>query len=307
MGKAERNRRENAREKIAAQQAAARRAERRRQVLLVTGSIVVVLAVVVVFVVIKLNKSAGTSGPSTGTAATVTGFTQPANVVNEITHVPVSTLNAVGKGTTYPGAVQAVKTAAKPLTQNGKPVMAYVGAEYCPYCGAERWAMTIALSRFGTFSNLHFLHSSATDVYPSTPTLTFYKSSYTSKYLDFLPTESRNETDTANLQPISALDKSIMAKYDVPPYVPSSTYDDSFPFIDFGNKYVIDGASYDPGLLKGKTWAQVAAALSDPSSPIAKGADGAANLITAAICKMTGGQPGNVCSAPGVTAASGSL
>jgi uncharacterized protein DUF929 len=43
------------------------------------------------------------------------------------------------------------------------------------------------------------------------------------------------------------------------------------------------------------TWAQVAAALHDPGSPIAQGADGAANMITAAICKITGNQPARVC------------
>ena len=49
-------------------------------------------------------------------------------------------------------------------------------------------------------------------------------------------------------------------------------------------------------MLQGKTWAQIAAALHDPSSAIAQGALGAANYMTAAICKMTGDQPASVCS-----------
>jgi hypothetical protein len=40
---------------------------------------------------------------------------------------------------------------------------------------------------------------------------------------------------------------------------------------------------------------------------VAKSALGAANFITAAICKMTGGQPGNVCTSSGVTQAAGHL
>ena len=64
-----------------------------------------------------------------------------------------------------------------------------MGAEYCPYCAAERWAMAVALSRFGTFSNLRLIHSSSADIYPNTPTLSFYKSSYTSKYVQFTPVE----------------------------------------------------------------------------------------------------------------------
>ena len=43
------------------------------------------------------------------------------------------------------------------LTADGKPLVLYVGAEYCPYCAAERCAMVQALSRFGTFSNLTFV------------------------------------------------------------------------------------------------------------------------------------------------------
>jgi thiol-disulfide isomerase/thioredoxin len=299
MGKADRNRKQSARERIAAQQAAARRAENRRRGFIAGGAVVLVVAIVAVFVVVKSVKS-----PATATAAAAA--TQPASVVNEIGSVPTTTLASVGTGTTYPGAVQTIKGNPALLTKNSKPEIVYVGAEYCPYCAAERWALTAALSKFGTFKNLSFIHSSSTDVDPSTPTLTFYKSSYTSKYVDFDTTEAQTITH-ANLQKLTPLDTQVMGKYDAPPYVPSSADDGSFPFVDFANKYVIDGASYDPGVLKGLTWAQVAGALKDPSSPVAKSVDGATNLITAAICKATGGQPGSVCTSAGVTKAAGSI
>jgi hypothetical protein len=45
----------------------------------------------------------------------------------------------------------------------------------------------------------------------------------------------------------------------------------------------------------------------DPSSPVGKDIDGAVNMITAAICKLTHGQPGNVCTSAGVTSATGSI
>ena len=298
MGKAERNRRQNARERIAAQQAAARRAERRRQLLLVGGSVATVVVLVVAFIVIKAvtKPSAGPVG-STATAALVE---------HNLAAVPATTLDKVGTGTTYSSAIQTIHTASTSLTQGGKPEVVYVGAEYCPYCAAERWSLVTALSRFGTFSGLGLIHSSSTDTAPNTPTLTFYKSAYTSKYVVFQTTEAQT-VSRATLEPLTALDNQIMKKYDVPPYVPSSTSSGSFPFVDFGNKYVIDGASYNPAVLAGMTWTQVAAALKDPTSPVAKSADGAANLITAAICKLTGGNPGNVCTSPGVTAASGAI
>ena len=81
----------------------------------------------------------------------------------------------------------------------------------------------------------------------------------------------------------------------------------SFPFVDLGGKYMISGASYDPTVLQGLTHAQIAAALSDPDSPVAKSVDGTANVITAALCRLTGNQPGSVCASPGVTAATTAL
>ena len=60
-------------------------------------------------------------------------------------------------------------------------------------------------------------------------------------------------------------------------------------------------------MLQGKTWQEIASALSDPSSPIAKQVLAAANVLTAAICDVTGGQPTNVCTAPGVTGAAATL
>jgi hypothetical protein len=45
----------------------------------------------------------------------------------------------------------------------------------------------------------------------------------------------------------------------------------------------------------------------DPPSAVAKDIDGAANIITAAICTFTHGQPAGVCHSAGVQAAAGSI
>ena len=90
----------------------------------------------------------------------------------------------------------------------------------------------------------------------------------------------------APLQATTTQQQAIWDKYDA----------NSYPFIYFGGKYMITSPIYDPQVLQGKTWAQIAAALHDPSSAIAQGALGAANYMTAAICKMTGDQPASVCS-----------
>jgi hypothetical protein len=307
MGKAERNRQQRARETIAMQMAATRRAEARRRTFIAAGSILGVLAIVVAFIVIK-----SISKPGTASAASATSKVTR-TVISQVTSVPPTTLDSVGAGPVYPAtgsiyphAIQPVKTAANVLTSGGKPQIVYVGAEYCPFCAAERWSLVVALSRFGTFTGLHFIHSSSTDTYPNTATLSFYKASYTSKYLVFDTTEAQTVTKK-NLEPLTALDTALMKTYDVPPYVPSTNYDGSFPFVDFGNKFVIDGASYSPALLAGLTWQQIGADLANPSSTVAKAIDGAANHITAAICKITNDAPANVCKSAGVSAASGSL
>ena len=295
MSKATRNRQQPARERIAAQQAAARQAEVRKRMLITGASIVVVLAVVVAFVVIRLSAgtSAAPAGPNTGTAL-------PASVIRDVTTVPASTLNTVGAGS-VPATVQTPVTniSGPPLTAAGKPEMLYIGAEYCPFCAAMRWSMAVALSRFGTLSPLRGIHSSGTDSYPNTATLTFYKSSYSSKYLTFTPVE--NETiDHSPLQATTSAQQAVWAKYE--PDAATRGY----PFIDIGNKYMLT-VIYNPQVLAGKTWSQIAAALHDPSSPIAQGADGAANYLTAGICKITNDQPASVCTSPAITALAGKL
>jgi thiol-disulfide isomerase/thioredoxin len=208
-------------------------------------------------------------------------------------------------GTFSDGAARALKTiSGQPeLTLDGKPEVLYMGGEYCPYCAAERWAIAAALGRFGVLSGTGFIHSSATDAYPDTPTLSFYKSSYISKYLAFVPVEWYSEkpdqataTGYAYLQQPTPQQAALFDRYG-----------GSFPFVDVGNRYLVPQAQYLPSALAGLNWAQVAAAMREPSSPVAKDIDGAANMITAAICKLTHGQPASVCRSAGVSAASASI
>jgi len=313
MGKAERIRRMNARERIAAQQAAAQRAEARRRMFLAGGSVLGVLVIVIVLIIVKAasNTPAAASGSAASSSTTAT-------VTNEIAAVPASTLNSVGKGS---GVSPLIATKGQPaLTSGGKPEIVYMGAEYCPYCAAERWAMAVALSRFGTFSGLHLIRSSNDDVYTNTATLSFYKSTYTSKYLVFNPVEMYSEKQVgdgyATLQKPTATETALMSKYDAPPYISSSDAG-SFPFVDIGNQYLVLGAQYLPSTLGttesvdpghfGLTWTQIASDLKNPSSPVAKAIDGTANSLTAAICKITNNSDAAVCNSAAATAGAGSL
>jgi hypothetical protein len=290
MGKASRSKQDEygRREKIAAQRQAARRAEQRRNGLLIAGgAVIVVIAVVVAFVVVKANKSsnapttAGVSGAPTGTSLT--------SVINTITTVPTSATDAIGSGggtvTGKPGTISGT-----PLTSDGKPEVLYVGAEYCPYCAAERWGIVVALSRFGTFTGLEPMRSISSDVYPNTATWTFVHAKYTSNYIQFSPVELYTNYLTNNnytpLQTMTSAQSAIFTKY---------SDNGAYPFVDFGNKYAITEASYDPQLLAGLSWSQIASDVSSGSGQVAQAIGGTANYMTAALCKLTGNQPSTAC------------
>jgi hypothetical protein len=305
MGKASRTKVDTSRrEKIAAQRAAARRAEQRRRILIAGGSILVVVAIVVAFIVVKANSKPPSSSSSNGPTGAALS-----SLVATTTSVPASVLDKVGDGGgAFTGKIQTIK-GGTPLTANGEPEMLYMGAEYCPYCAAERWAMIVALSRFGTFSGLATVHSAAAngagsaEPYPNTPTWTFVNSKYTSQYLTFTPVEMQTNipdptTGTyTNLQTPTKDQQALLTKYDAPPYVSNSSEAGAIPFIDFGNQYVSIGVSYNPQVLSGLSWSTIASDLHNPNSAVAKAVNGTANHITAAICKMTGNQPASACTA----------
>lgn len=211
-------------------------------------------------------------------------------VVSTITSVPVSQLDSVGTGSAH----NLLKPVSGTLLTGpkGLPEVFYYGAEYCPYCAAQRWPVIVALSRFGTFSGLATTSSSSTDVYPNTPTFTFHNATYTSQYVEFVAVE----TTDRNQQPLESPTQAQLAlvtKYDT---------SGSIPFVDMGNRYVVSGAMFLPDVLSGMSWQAVADAVLQQDSPQAKAILGSANLITAAVCKLTADQPAAVCSGAAIQA-----
>jgi Domain of unknown function (DUF929) len=259
---------------------AERRKRRRQTTLVVIGGVAVV-------VVVALLIATTTGGSSSGT--TVPSGQDAADIVRTVTSVPLSVAGPIGSGS---AAAPPTKLTGAPLTKNGKPEVLYIGAEYCPFCATERWPLVVALSRFGTFSNLAFTESSGSDVYPNTPTFTFRDATFTSPYVEFTPVETADRSGN----PLSTPSADQLATWRT--LDPSGT----IPFINIGGEYLINRATYDPGVLQGNSAKQIADALNDPNSPIAKGVLGAANDITAAICTTTNNQPADVCNAPTIKA-----
>lgn len=253
-------------------------------------------AVIAVFAGMVIAKAA-TSPVRSAARSTSTG---PASAV---TTVPAAALDAVGAGSVSnpPHAT----SSAPALTTGGTPEIVYLGYEWCPFCAAERWAITVALSRFGSFTGLGVTQSASDDVYPSTHTFTYAGASYSSPYLAFTAVEMQ-DANRNPLQTPTPAEQQLISVYDAPPYV-SSASSGGLPFLDLGGKYVVSGASYDPQTLAGQTWSQIATALSTPSSADAHAIDGSANAITAALCTLTADKPAAVCTSQAVSAAKGSL
>ena len=226
---------------------------------------------------------------------------QAGQVVAALAALPPSDLESIGRGTS---SVNLKPVSAQPLTgAGGKPEVLYVGAEYCPYCAAQRWALAVALSRFGTLTGVGLTTSSSSDVFPDTPTLTLRGSSYASNYLDFAAVETADRQG-APLDELTADQQALMQRYDAPPY---SATAGGIPFVDLGNRFVTSGAAYSPGLLQGMDQQQVVAALQNPSSAQAKAILGSANVFTAALCQMTRQQPADVCGTPAIQSIQASI
>jgi hypothetical protein len=269
-------------------------AARRRQFIRVGIPVVTVLVVLVVLVVVKVTTGAGKAKSGQRAANADPGL------ISMVTGVPAAILDTVGAGSATSQLPQPVKAPA--LRADGKPRILYVGAEYCPFCATQRWPVIVALSRFGTFTGLGTTTSAgAPEVYPNTSTFTFHGATYTSRYVSFTGVETATNQivgrNYAPLDKLNASDTALMKKYDAPPYFAQSG---SIPFIDFGGRYLTLGGTYAAQVLEGKSHLEIATALSDPKSPIGKGVDGAANVLTAVICELTGQQPANVCTAGGV-------
>jgi hypothetical protein len=253
------------------------------------------LIVVVVLVIVLVN----TIGGSTSNVKENFGPASPI-VVSQASSVPSSVFNAVGitSSVAQVGGFQRVRPAQPPLTYTvgtkKLPLFIYWGANFCPYCAATRWALVAALSRFGTFSNLHYMMSSPTDVDPNTRTFTFIGSTYTSKYFVFKAYEVEDRNHAPTTDQATGSIAAVVAKYDG---------SGSFPFLDMGNNVFLVTAPFDPVVLQNDSWEQIAAGLNDPTNYATQAIVATANYITAGICEMTHNADASVCASSGAQAA----
>jgi len=279
-------------ERIAAQRAEQRRAARKRNLLMAGGGVLAVVLVIGGIVIAGLHTKKGTG--SSDVVAASSAITQAIAKVAATTSAQPDLSTIAGPPTALTG--DALKAS------NGLPEVLYISAEWCPNCAAARWPLTIALSRFGTFSGLTTTYSSATDNPSHIPTVSFRSSSYKSSYVDFV---GKEQVDGNNkpLQTLTAAESALFDKLGGTASSPSPGY----PFIDFGGKWKQNGTPYDPSVLAGMTPDQVAATMTDATSKPGAAIQASADVFTAEICSIDGAKPANVCTAAGVAAATTAL
>jgi thiol-disulfide isomerase/thioredoxin len=198
----------------------------------------------------------------------------------------LASLQPYGPAPTSSMASTVQNYAGAPFVSNGKPVVVYVGGEFCPYCAVQRWSLIMAMMRFGNFTNLHYIASALGDVGRGDyATFTFTGSSYSSKYVAFRP----YEVEDRNRQTIATVPSNYSAEW--------TRSGSGFPFMNFGDRYVVPTSMLpDPTILTNKNWTQIISEIraGDLTGNQFKES---ANLITAMICKLTNNSPASICSA----------
>ena len=250
---------------------------------------------------ILLPSTAGastTADDSSASETTAAAVTAPAadvatrSVMRLLTRVPPATLARVGGGAGHP--LIRVREKAAIAKVAGKPVVLYIGAEFCPYCAAERWALVNALSRFGTVSGISLALSSADDVYPSTSTVTFRGVGYASPYISFQAVETEDVSHEP-LQVPTVRQARLWDIFTTAPHGPPNAPRRAIPMTYVAGRYFTVGSQFSTSVIAGLSHLQIARQLADPRSAVSQNVIGAANRITAAICAVTGNRPVSAC------------
>jgi hypothetical protein len=222
----------------------------------------------------------------------------PADLYLNLTTIPLQTFDAVGaREVLRPSLVGSPRQSSQP------PMALYIGAEFCPNCAAMRWPVVTALARFGRFTGLALSTSSATDVFPGTPTFTFLHAGYRSSDLILQTVELQGNIQDANgryppLQRPTAAQIALIRKYDPQGQI---------PFFLVGGAYLWIGSPFSPALLQGQDWHTIGAALPSGRGTAAQAILAAGNEIAAAVCMVDGDIPAAVCRSAGVREAAQTL
>lgn len=269
----------------------------------------------------NLTKNITTTANTTDFGSTLAGIDQPLNATQlaVINNAPNSYFERAGEYFLN-GSIQSPYQAGLPthavnaFITNNKVSVIYVGSITCIFCGENRWAMALALSRFGNFSQLFNGYSSFGD--DDVPTLYWaqvdYNGStdditnhYSSKYINFLTIEDTHPiTGGFNLNSLAQIisnvkDTGNTTDYNALEYALAPDGNSSIGF-DGGTPYTIWGTSQFDGAdttdfgnitatgqvqLTDMTHQQILNLLSDPTTKFGLVEYVGADIYIASVCK----------------------
>jgi thiol-disulfide isomerase/thioredoxin len=206
--------------------------------------------------------------------------------------VPVGSVPA---GANPPSAAASValgqirRESGEPLLDGGKPLVFFMGAEWCPFCASERWGLVEATSRFGKWSGLRELRSrEGQDYFPALATYDLSQATYTSDYISIRHKEVAT-VEGDPLQKLGSFEEGLVNGYDKLGSVP-------FLFASGPvGRYTVE-LPFSPGLLDGDGFVSLRKEVAAGApTPAVEAIGGQADAITALICKLDGRQPASVC------------
>jgi thiol-disulfide isomerase/thioredoxin len=237
------------------------------------GALALVALAIAVVAVVFLARG-GDSGEATASSGAAAG---------------TATAPATGSADAEAALGQIRRQTAEPLLDAGKPAVFFMGAQWCPYCASERWALVEATSHFGKWEGLGELRSRpGQGNYPSLPTYDLAGATYTSDYISLRHKEVAT-VDGDPLQKLGGLETELVDDYDKAGSIP-------FLFASGPDgRYTVELA-YSPALLEGQSFAALREGVAaGAATPAVDAIGGEADAITALLCRLDGGQPARVC------------
>ena len=179
----------------------------------------------------------------------------------------------------------------EPLKRSsGKSLVFFMGAGFCPFCAAERWAIFNALSNFGKWEGvIEGISAGHDEKYLNVPTLNFARAKYTSDYVEFIG----RETADRNFEPLQDLNEK---DYEI---LDTFNPDQIIPFLLIDGQFMQVGSGYSPAILEGMNNEKVKVELENPVSVVGKAIRTEIDNITALICKSISGKA-DACSLDGI-------
>ena len=172
--------------------------------------------------------------------------------------------------------------------RGGKLFVFFMGAEYCPYCAAERWAIVRSLQKFGQWDGLKQTISAARNQpFLNLPTYDFTKATYNSSHIEFVAREIKDR-EFRPLQKLLKTEEKLVRKYNPKKEI---------PFLLIGGRFMQIGSGFPPKIFIGHTFRQTETELKKIESEIRKTIDEEANVISALLC--ISGLPQELCKETG--------